>query len=256
MEENQNKNEQNKYKGGAYNSKEAELIKKFVELRKEQKEQLPIVDLSEYQLPPRTQFSMLKKPAVSFKYPECTFNMASIRLFEGIQHILPFTSSKYKSVVVVMCTEEEKDSLEWCRIQKKDGQLVNKPIKSIEYIDNIYNFMQWDKSCRYKALGTIVRSNNHGLCLSFDLDDAIMVDPKVREFVDEETGEVTKKKIIYYPNKYKGQVGKSYDDYVASKQRNVFESFDGMIGHTYDDYQNNDDQNKQQENEGQNNEWN
>ena len=41
-----------------------------------------------YELPPRTQFSMLKKPEVSIKYGQLTFNMAAIRLFEGVKHVL------------------------------------------------------------------------------------------------------------------------------------------------------------------------
>ena len=48
----------------------------------EKNEELQYESFEEYELPSRTQFSMLKKPAVSIKYGQLTFNMAAIRLFE------------------------------------------------------------------------------------------------------------------------------------------------------------------------------
>lgn len=245
-QENNNQNDANaeNLTGGAYNDEEASLIKKFIELRKEQKVKLEFESLKGYELPPRTQFSMLKKPAVSFKYPEFTFNMACIRLFEGIQHVLPWTSSTRKRMVVAMCTEEEASSIEWARIKKTTGDWINKPVKSLEYVNKIYTFMNWDKNCRYKVLGRITQTEK-GLCLLFDLADAIMFDAEAKEYVNEETGEKKKRRTIYYPNEYKDRIGKSYDDYVAGQQMSMFESLDGYLNNSYEDFQPNN--NEQQE---------
>lgn len=218
-----------------YTDKETEIIKQFIQLRKEQKAELAYESLKGYEYPPRTQFSMLKKPAVSLKFPELTFNMACIKLFEGIQHILTFVNSERKRLAAVMCPEEEMSSVEWARIQKKDGAWVNKSIRSAEFVDKIFSFMDWDKNCRYKTLGTIVNSER-GLCLLFDLTEAIMTNPKMTEYVDAITGETKKKRIIYYPDKYKGKIGKTYDDYAASQQVNIFESLEGYTGNTYNDF--------------------
>lgn len=231
MTDNQEKDMKN-----AYNQEEADLIRKLVQLRKEQKTELEYIDLKGFELPPRTQFSMLKKPAISIKYSELTFNMACIRLFEGVKHILPWTSQDQKSLVAVMCTEEEMSSVEWARQKQKDNTWINKPIKSVEFIDKIFNFMGWDKNCRYKILGRIVNSDR-GLCLLFDLSDAIMIPPNFVEYTDEMTGEVKKKKIIYYPDHYKDRIGKSYNDYVASQQINLFENMSECIGKTYNDFE-------------------
>lgn len=240
-------NQEKEYSGGAYSNEEAKLIKKFIELRKEQKVKLEFESLKDYELPPRTQFSMLKKPAVSIKYPEITFNMASIRLFEGIQHVLPWTSSKRKRMVVAMCMEEEGSSIEWARKQQKDGAWVNKTVKSIEYVDKIYSFMNWNRNCRYKVLGRVTETEK-GLCLLFDLSDAIMFDSQVKEYVvNEETGETKKLRTIYYPNEYKDRIGKSYDDYIAEQQMSLFESLDGYINQSYEDYtEENNEQNERQ----------
>lgn len=235
-QENNSDKQNEDYNGGAYNDEEAQLIKKFIELRKEQKVKLEYESLKDYELPPRTQFSMLKKPAVSIKYPEITFNMACIRLFEGIQHVLPWTSSKRKRMVVAMCTEEEPSSVEWARIQKKDGTWINKSVKSIEYVDKIYTFMNWDRNCRYKVLGRVTETEK-GLCLLFDLSEAIMYDSEVKEYQDEATGKTKKHRTVYYPNEYKDRIGKSYDDYVAGQQMSMFESLDGYINQSYNDFQ-------------------
>ena len=66
-------------KGQFYTAKEQELIRQLVQTRLEQKSELVYEDLNGYELPPRTQFSMLNKPAVTFKHRQMTFNMASIR---------------------------------------------------------------------------------------------------------------------------------------------------------------------------------
>ena len=67
--------------------REVELIRELAQIRKEKSEELEFEKFDGYELPPRTQFSMVKKPAVSIKYGEMTFNMACIRLFEGIHTI-------------------------------------------------------------------------------------------------------------------------------------------------------------------------
>lgn len=64
--------------------REISLIRELAQIRKEHKRELEYEKFDGYELPPRTQFSMLNKPAVSIKYSVMKFNMACIRLFEGI----------------------------------------------------------------------------------------------------------------------------------------------------------------------------
>ena len=82
--------------------------------------------------------------------------------------------------------------------------------------------MGWDITCRYKALGNIINSPQ-GLVLRFDLDEAIMFALKPQEYMDPITGKMKKKQLIYYPDIYRDQIGKSYSDYVAAKQLSMFE---------------------------------
>ena len=68
--------------------REISLIRELAQIRKEHKRELEYEKFDGYELPPRTQFSMLNKPAVSIKYGVMKFNMACIRLFEGIKYRL------------------------------------------------------------------------------------------------------------------------------------------------------------------------
>lgn len=181
------RNLENDKQGQNFSAKEFALIKELVQARMEQKQNLEYESFDGYELPPRTQFSMLKKPAVSIKYGKLTFNMASIRLFEGVKHILPIVNTKKKKLAVIPCAEEESASVEWARINKQ-GNWVNKDITSVDFVENLFKLMDWDRQCRYKVLGKVAASER-GLILVFEMEEAIMFAPKKEEYIDHETGE-------------------------------------------------------------------
>lgn len=164
--------------------------------------------------------SMLNKPAVTFKHRQMTFNAASVRLFEGVRYILPFTSKSKKRVAVVTCKEEESESVEWARRNKK-GVWVSKTITSDEYVSKIFKFMGWDQTCRYKVMGRVSNSER-GLILVFDLAEAILFTTP-EEYVDKKTGEVKKRQIKYFPDEYRERIGKTYKDYIEKYQMSFFE---------------------------------
>ena len=201
--------------------REQALIQELIKTKQEQKQELEFESFEGYELPPRTQFSMLKKPAVSIKYGKMTFNMACIRLFEGIQYILPLVNIAKKRLAVAMCVEEESASVEWARF-KKNEVWVNKDITSVDFIEKIYQAMGWRRECRYKVLGRVANSDR-GLILVFDLDEAIMFTPMKEEYEDPKTGEKKKRQVKYYPDLYKTRIGKSYKDYEQARQINLFE---------------------------------
>ncbi len=220
--------------GQSYNYSDQELIRRLVKSRMAQKQQLEYEDLDGYVLPPRTQFSMLKKPAVTIKYGRMTFNMACIRLFESVQYILPLIHPEKKKLTIVTCAEEESASVQWARIRSTDGEWVNRDITSDDFIHNVYKMMGWKLGCRYKVLGRVANSRE-GLVLVFELEEAVMFDSKPVEIVNEETGEVKKKQVKYYPDAYKDVIGKSYNDYVEARQMNLFEYLEDYVGQTYSD---------------------
>lgn len=220
--------------GQTYSSTDRELINQLIKSRLEQKAQVEYEELEGYELPPRTQFSMLSKPTLSIKYREFTCNMACIRLFEGVKYVLPIVNRSKKRFAIVPCAEEESSSVQWAR--EKDGKWENKTIISLEFIEKIFAMMNWDRNCRYKILGRVANSSS-GLILIFDLEEAIFFAAEPTEYVDKKTGKVTKRKTIYYPDEYKDRIGKSYNDYAAVRQMSIFEYLEEYIGKTYSDAQ-------------------
>ena len=139
-----------------------------------------------------------------------TYDMACIRLFEGIKYVLPILHPNKKRLALIMCPEEDSASVEWAR--QKDENWVNKDITSLEFVENIFRLMNWNRECRYKVLGRVANSDQ-GLCMLFDLEEAIMFTPKPQEYTDPLTGEMKKKQIKFFPDAYKNRIGKSYNDY-------------------------------------------
>ena len=126
-----------------------------------------------------------------------------------------------------MCPEEDSASVEWAR--QKGENWVNKDITSLEFVENIFRLMNWNRECRYKVLGRVANSDQ-GLCMLFDLEEAIMFTPKPQEYTDPLTGEMKKKQMKFFPDTYKNRIGKSYNDYIADHQMNMFEDFIGYQG--------------------------
>lgn len=72
-----------------YTPKEQELIHQLVQERLGKKNAIEFESLDDYVVPPKMFFSMIKKPAVSIRANRMEFSMSAIRLFEGVQHVLP-----------------------------------------------------------------------------------------------------------------------------------------------------------------------
>lgn len=75
----------------------------------------------------------------------------------------------------------------------------DKDITSLEFVENIFRIMSWNRECRYKILGRVANSDQ-GLCMLFDLEEAIMFTPKPQEYTDPLTGEMKKKQIKFFPD--------------------------------------------------------
>ena len=209
--------------GEVQSAREAELIQELIKTRLETNRKLVYESFDGYEVPPRTQFSMLKKPTVTIKYGKFTCNMAAIRMYEGVQNVIPMVNGGRKRFAIVPCAEEESASVEWARKRKKDGVWVNKDVTSVDFTENVFKLMGWSRECRYKVHGHIANSDR-GLILVFDLKEAIMFEPNKEDYVDPVTGETKKRQVKYYPDFYQNRIGRSYNDYAQARQMSLFES--------------------------------
>ena len=116
--------------------------------------------------------------------------MSAIRLFEGVQHVLPMLSENKKRMVVAICAEEEISSIEWARFKK--DKWVNRSISCPEYVQSIYKMVGWNRECRYKVLWQTLPTLNVGFVLVFDLTSAVMFDPLPEEYFDKRSGKMKK----------------------------------------------------------------
>ena len=214
-------------RGEVMSAKELDLIQELIRTRLETERKLEYENLDGYEIPPRTQFSMLKKPAISIKYGQLTCNMAAIRLFSGVQYVLPMINSQTQRLAIVPCAEEESSSVEWAYRRIKDDVWQNKSMTSVDFTESVFRVMGWNRECRYKVLGHLAESER-GLILVFDLSEAIMFEPNKEEYIDPTTGEIKKRQITYYPDYYKGRIGRSYNDYNRTRQLSLFESLDAF----------------------------
>ena len=209
-----------------YSPKEQDLIRQLVQERLGKKNAIEFESLDDYVVPPKMFFSMIKKPAVSIRGNRLEFNMSSIRLFEGVQHVLPMLSERKKRMIVAICAEEELSSIEWAR--KKQDKWVNKSISCPEYAQSIFRMMGWREECRYKVYGHLANSER-GLVLVFDLSSAVMFDPLPEEYFDKKSGKMKKRINKYFPDEIRMKLGRSYSDYEASQRRSSFESLSGYM---------------------------
>lgn len=182
--------------------------------------------LTDYELPPRTQFAVQNKPAVTLRGNKMQFSMSAVRLFKDCRYIIPMINPKTKRLSIIPCTEEEGATVEWSRIQAKTGKFQSKQITSEEFFRKIFEFMGWRQDCRYKIIGRLALSE-HGKILVFDLEEAIMHAPKKQQVVDPISGKIKMKEMKYYPERYKTCFGRTYSDYIATKEQDDFEHIGG-----------------------------
>lgn len=209
-----------------YSPKEQELIHQLVQERLGKKNAIEFEALDDYVVPPKMFFSMINKPAVSIRGNKMEFSMSSIKLFEGVQHVLPMLSEHKKRMVIAICAEEELSSIEWARLKKQ--KWVNRAISCPEYVQSIYSMMGWNEECRYRVYGRLSNSER-GLVLVFDLSDAIMFDPLPEEYFDKKSGKMKKRINKYYPDEIRMRLGRSYSDYEALQRRSGYESLSSYI---------------------------
>ena len=79
--------------------REISLIRELAQIRKEHKRELEYEKFDGYELPPRTQFSMLNKPAVSIKYGVLLYWMSS----NGKQALLQYRFRNVKNLKIYLC---------------------------------------------------------------------------------------------------------------------------------------------------------
>ena len=89
---------------------------------------------------------------------------------------------------------------------------------------------KWEKHAKY--IYNIQDFNPEQVLGDMKPTISIMFTPKPQEYTDPLTGEMKKKQMKFFPDAYKNRIGKSYNDYIADHQMNMFEDFIGYQSST------------------------
>ena len=69
----------------------------------------------------------------------------------------------------------------------------------------------------------------------YELSEASINPKETTEYTDPDTGEIKKHKTLYYPDEFKGRLGRSYNDYMSVHQQSIFDALEDMTGNSYSD---------------------
>ena len=181
-------------------------------------------DFDGFEVVRREFFSKANCPAITLKYGQIIFNVCAIKKLDECSHILILINSGKKSMAVKPCDEDDKDSLQWKRINKHE-KMVARAINGKLFTAQLFKDMKWDLRCTFKMLGTLLINKSNGekifefnlvnaeryLSLAKPTDD----NPKRRE------------RVAYIPEHWNESYGQSYEE----SKIPIIETFEEMDGY-------------------------
>jgi hypothetical protein len=176
-------------------------------------------DFEGYEVVRREFFSKVNCPAMTLKYGSVNFNVRAIRKLDECQFIQILINPEKKRIIAKPCQEDEKDSVQWSKINKH-GKVEPRKITGKVFTAQLYNDMKWNINATTKVLGTLLTSKGEKLFV-FELINAEAYlsvsapspdNPKRRE------------RIPFMPEHWKGNFGQSYEENKAK----IVKTFEGV----------------------------
>ncbi len=135
------------------------------------KEELPEIDLSNFQVVRREFFSHIKEAIMTIRPNKISFNNSCVAKFEDTTHIFIHLDIPSATLVIRKANEMDKDAQRWCNV--KDGKRVSREITGKPFCNRIYRDMQWSKKYYYKFCGTpaLQKDEEDELVFVFNLND-------------------------------------------------------------------------------------
>jgi hypothetical protein len=176
-------------------------------------------DYDGYEVVRRELFSKANCPAVTLKYGSVNFNVRAIRKLGECRHIQVLINSEKKLMIAKPCGEDEKDSVQWSKIDKH-GKIGSRKITGKVFTAQLFNDMKWDFNGTIKVLGTLLKCKDEKIFV-FDLVNAEAYlsisapspdNPKRRE------------RVPLMPSHWQGTYGQSYEE----SKVEIVKTFEGM----------------------------
>lgn len=172
-----------------------------------------------YEMVRREFFSKVNCPAMTLKYGSVNFNVRAIRKLDECRFIQILINSEKKRIIAKPCGEDEKDSIQWSKMNKH-GKVEPRKITGKVFTAQLYNDMKWNINATIKVLGTLLKSKGEKLFV-FELINAEAYlsisapspdNPKHRE------------RIPLMPSHWEGHYGQSYEE----NKVEIVQTFEGV----------------------------
>ena len=164
-------------------------------------------DYDGYEVVRREYFSKANCPAITIQYGKIRFNFKAIEKLDCCSHILILINSEKKRIIVKPCDEDDKDSLQWSRINK-DKKLVPRMITARPFCALLFKDMNWHLECTFKMLGTLLKCGQEKQFV-FDLKNA---ERYLSISKPTEDNPKRRERIAYIPKIWEENYGQSYEE--------------------------------------------
>ena len=164
-------------------------------------------DYEGYEVVRREFFSKANCPAVKIRYGKINFNVRAIRKLDECSHILILINIGEKRMLVKSCKEDDKDSLQWSKIDKHK-KVVPRVITGKAFTAQLYADMNWNFGGTIKMLGTLLKCPDEKLFV-FNLMNA---EAYFRLAAPTEDDPNRHERVPLTPSHWQGNYGQSYEE--------------------------------------------
>jgi hypothetical protein len=126
-------------------------------------------DFTGCEIVPREMFSSTNYPAVTLKSGKVVFNTRAIKTLDKCSHIKILMRSDNKFMIVMPCEEEEKDTVQWSRVDMQ-GNVKPRTLSGKNFAALLCNCMKRDFKSTIIRKGTLIEEEGEKL-LVFSLTD-------------------------------------------------------------------------------------
>jgi hypothetical protein len=176
-------------------------------------------DYEGYHVVRREWFSKVNCPAVTLKYGSVVFNVRAIRKLNECRFILILINIKEKIMIAKPCEEDDKDSLQWSRIDKQE-KVVPRQITGKVFTAQLYKDMNWDIESTTKVLGTLLTCKNERIFV-FNLVNAELYLHLAEPSADDPK---RRNRVPFMPEHWQGNYGQSYEE----SKNQIVTTFEGV----------------------------
>lgn len=176
-------------------------------------------DYEGYEVVRREFFSKVNCPAITLKYGSVHFNVRAIRKLNECRFIQILINTGKKLLIAKPCEEDEKDSVQWSKVNKY-GKVEPRKITGKIFTAQLFNDMQWGINTTIKILGTLLKCKDEKIFV-FELVNAEAYlsisapspnNPKHRE------------RIPLTPSNWQGHYGETYEN----SRVEIVKTFEGV----------------------------